>query len=130
MCANGGRSEVERPRTVRRFSAGARTRRRARRGPDAPAPDEGELAEPREQSPQELARAAAGTEAIFTLPNGLLAHVIANADDGIVEESNSLFDTSLNDFVARASVSCSGCHAQGFNPVVDEVGAARGAQPD
>jgi serine/threonine-protein kinase len=62
-----------------------------------------------------------GTEAIFTLPNGLLAFIIADDDDNIVAESNILFDTFQDDFVARTSVSCSSCHAQGFNPVVDEV---------
>lgn len=63
-----------------------------------------------------------GTEAIFSLPNGLLGYVIADADDRIVEESNILLDTFQDDFIARTSVSCAGCHAQGFNPVVDEVG--------
>jgi hypothetical protein len=63
-----------------------------------------------------------GTEAIFSLPNGLLAFIIADSGDNIVAESNILFDTFQDDFVARTAVSCSGCHAQGFNPVVDEVG--------
>lgn len=65
--------------------------------------------------------AEGGREAIFTLPNGFLGYIIADADDNIVEESDILFDTSQNDFVARTSVSCSGCHAQGFLPMIDEV---------
>jgi mono/diheme cytochrome c family protein len=62
-----------------------------------------------------------GTEAIFTLPNGMLAFVIADDNGNIVGESNLLLDTFQDDFVARTSVSCSNCHAQGFNTVVDEV---------
>lgn len=63
-----------------------------------------------------------GTEAIFTLLNGMLGFIIADRDDNIVAESSILLDTFQNDFVARTSVSCSNCHAQGFNPVADEVG--------
>lgn len=62
-----------------------------------------------------------GTEAIFSLPNGMLGFIIADEDDNIVGESNILLDTFQNDFVARTAVSCSNCHAQGYNPVVDEV---------
>jgi hypothetical protein len=63
-----------------------------------------------------------GTEAIFTLLNGMLGFIIADRDDAVVAESNILLDTFQNDFIARTSVSCSNCHAQGFNVVVDEVG--------
>jgi mono/diheme cytochrome c family protein len=62
-----------------------------------------------------------GTEAIFSLPNGLLGFIIADENDNIVGESDLLFDTFQDDFIARTSVSCSNCHAQGFNLVVDEV---------
>jgi mono/diheme cytochrome c family protein len=62
-----------------------------------------------------------GTEAIFALPNGLLGFVIADANDNIVSETNLLLDTFQDDFVARTSISCSNCHAQGFNQVTDEV---------
>lgn len=62
-----------------------------------------------------------GTEAIFTLPNNMLAFIIADADDNIVDESNILLDTFSNDFIARTAVSCSGCHARGFNEAEDEV---------
>jgi mono/diheme cytochrome c family protein len=62
-----------------------------------------------------------GSQAIFSLPNGLLGYIIADEDRNIVEESDILFDTLQNDFVVRTAVSCSGCHAQGFLPVVDQV---------
>jgi len=62
-----------------------------------------------------------GTEAIFTLPNGMLGFIIADANDNIVEDSNILLDTNQNNFKAITSVSCSNCHATGFIPVVDEV---------
>jgi len=65
--------------------------------------------------------AAGGTEAIFTLPNGMLGFIIADANDAIVEDSDILLDTNQNNFRAVTSVSCSNCHAQGFIPVVDEV---------
>ncbi len=62
-----------------------------------------------------------GTEVIFTLPNGMLGFIIADRDGNIAEESEILLDTFQNDFVARTAVSCSNCHAQGFNVAVDEV---------
>jgi len=65
---------------------------------------------------------AGGSEAIFTLPNGMLAYIIADENDAIVEDSNILFDTSQDNHRAITAVSCSGCHATGFIPVVDEVG--------
>jgi len=64
---------------------------------------------------------AGGTEAIFTLPNGMLGFIIADANDNIVEDSDILLDTNQNNFRAITSVSCSNCHASGFIPVVDEV---------
>jgi len=65
--------------------------------------------------------AEGGTEAIFTLPNGLFGYIIADADSVIVEDSDILLDTKQNNFRAVTSISCSGCHAQGLIPVVDEV---------
>jgi mono/diheme cytochrome c family protein len=64
---------------------------------------------------------AGGSEAIFTLPNGMLGFVIADGNDKIVEDSDILLDTNQNNFRAVTSVSCSNCHATGFIPVVDEV---------
>ncbi|HEU4582478.1 MAG TPA: c-type cytochrome [Polyangiaceae bacterium] len=62
-----------------------------------------------------------GTEAIFTLPNGMLAFIIADANGNIVQDSDILLDTSQNNFKAITAVSCSNCHNTGFIPVVDEV---------
>jgi mono/diheme cytochrome c family protein len=62
-----------------------------------------------------------GSEAIFTLPNGMLAYIIADANDRIVEDSDILLDTSQDNHRAITSVSCSNCHAAGFIPVKDEV---------
>jgi serine/threonine-protein kinase len=65
---------------------------------------------------------AGGTEAIFTLPNGMLGYIIADANNVIVEDSDILLDTNQNNFRAVTSVSCSNCHSAGFIPVIDEVG--------
>jgi mono/diheme cytochrome c family protein len=62
-----------------------------------------------------------GTQAIFTLANGMLGFIIADENDNIVPETNLLLDTFQDDFVVRTAVSCSNCHAQGFNMVTDEV---------
>ena len=68
--------------------------------------------------------AAGGTEAIFTLPNGMLGFIIANANDNIVEDSDILLDTNQDNFRAVTAVSCSNCHSGGLIPVVDEVAPA------
>jgi mono/diheme cytochrome c family protein len=65
--------------------------------------------------------AAGGTEAIFTLPNGMLGYIIADDNDAIVEDSDILLDTQQNNNRAITSVSCSSCHASGLIPVIDEV---------
>jgi len=65
--------------------------------------------------------AEGGTEAIFTLENGLFGFIIADENGLIVEDSDILLDTNQNNFRAVTSVSCSNCHAQGLIPVVDEV---------
>jgi len=62
-----------------------------------------------------------GREAIFTLPNGMLAYLIADENGLLVEDSDILLDTNQGNFRALTSVSCSGCHARGFIEVVDEV---------
>ena len=66
---------------------------------------------------------AGGSEAIFTLPNGMLAYIIADADDRIVQDSDILLDTSQDNHRAITSVSCSNCPAAGLIPVKDEVEA-------
>jgi len=65
--------------------------------------------------------AEGGTEAIFTLPNGLFGFIIADENSVIQEDSDILLDTSQNNFRAVTMVSCSNCHAQGLIPVADEV---------
>jgi len=62
-----------------------------------------------------------GRESIFTLPNGMLAYLIADEAGLLVEDSDILLDTNQGNFRALTSVSCSGCHARGFIEVVDEV---------
>jgi serine/threonine-protein kinase len=64
--------------------------------------------------------APGGTEAIFTLPNGMLGFIIADANDNIVEDSDILLDTNQDNFRAVTAVSCSNCHSVGLIPVVDE----------
>jgi len=68
-----------------------------------------------------FAFAPGGSEAIFSLPNGMNGFIIADANDAIVQDSDILLDTSQNNFRAVTSISCSNCHASGFIPVVDEV---------
>jgi mono/diheme cytochrome c family protein len=65
--------------------------------------------------------AEGGTEAIFTLANGMLGFVIADADSNIVEDSDILLDTNQNNFRAVTSISCSNCHSGGLIAVEDEV---------
>jgi hypothetical protein len=66
---------------------------------------------------------AGAREAIFTLPNGMLGFIIADAADAIVEDTDILLDATRDDLRSVTAVSCSNCHAQGLLPVVDEVGA-------
>jgi len=65
--------------------------------------------------------AEGGTEAIFTLPNGMFGYIIADENSVIVEDSDILLDSSQNNFRAVTSISCSNCHQTGLIPVVDEV---------
>ncbi len=62
-----------------------------------------------------------GSVALFTLPNGLNAFAVFDADGELRGESDLLFDTLQEDFVVRAGISCFGCHAGGLLPFVDEV---------
>lgn len=65
--------------------------------------------------------AEGGREAIFTLPNGLLAYLIADADGNLIEDSDILLDSSQDNYRAVTAVSCSNCHVGGFISVKDEV---------
>jgi mono/diheme cytochrome c family protein len=62
-----------------------------------------------------------GREAIFTLPNGMLGYLIADANGALVEDSDILLDSSQSNYRAVTSVSCASCHAGGLIPVIDEV---------
>jgi hypothetical protein len=65
---------------------------------------------------------ANGSEAVFSLPNGLQAYIIFDENGNRLEESPILFDNiTQNDNVMRAGVSCSNCHAQGLVPFDDQV---------
>jgi hypothetical protein len=67
---------------------------------------------------------ANGSEAVFSLPNGLQAYIIFDENGNRLEESPILFDTiTQNDNVMRAGVSCMNCHAQGLVPFEDQVRA-------
>jgi mono/diheme cytochrome c family protein len=63
-------------------------------------------------------------EAIFTLPNGMLAFLVADDTGKIAIASDVLLDTQRADLRAIASVSCSACHSPGLITVVDEVSPA------
>lgn len=65
---------------------------------------------------------ANGSEAVFSLPNGLQAYIIFDENGNRLEESPILFDNiTQNDNVMRAGVSCMNCHAQGLVPFEDQV---------
>jgi len=73
---------------------------------------------------------ANGSEAVFSLPNGLQAYIIFDENGLRLEESPILFDKlSQNDNVMRAGVSCMNCHAQGLVPFDDEVRVFVDANP-
>ncbi len=61
------------------------------------------------------------TFAIFTLPNAMLGFAIADVNGVIRTDSDVILDFNMGNFRAQAAVSCSGCHANGIFPVVDEV---------
>ncbi len=62
-------------------------------------------------------------ESIFTLPNGLNAYVMFDGAGVRITETDILFDPNEADGAVENSVSCSGCHAGGLNPIRDEVRA-------
>lgn len=64
---------------------------------------------------------AAGSEAIFSLPNGLHGYAIFDEDGNTIEESDLLFDTLQGNFPVTSAVSCMTCHSRGFLQVRDEV---------
>jgi len=64
---------------------------------------------------------ANGSQALFSLPNGLQAYMIFDADGLRQETSEILFDQFQNNNTMTASVSCNTCHAGGLLQVADEV---------
>jgi hypothetical protein len=52
-------------------------------------------------------------EIVFTLPNGLLGHILANGDGELIDESNQLLDTNENNFRAKVARSYFGLRADG-----------------
>jgi hypothetical protein len=78
-----------------------------------------------------LAREADESSVVYTLPNGLPAYFLADADGQRLDESRVLFDTSEDDFVPRTAPSCVRCHsAGGVLPVVDELRAYAATDPN
>lgn len=64
---------------------------------------------------------ANGSEAVFSLPNGLQAYMIFDEAGNRLEESPILFDNAQNDNVMRAGISCMTCHENGVVQFSDEV---------
>lgn len=60
---------------------------------------------------------------MYTLPNGLMAYALFDAAGARIAETDILVDQFQRDGLVRNSISCSGCHAAGVNPVTDEVRA-------
>jgi mono/diheme cytochrome c family protein len=73
-------------------------------------------------NPLEFDQNANGSEAVFSLPNGLQAYAIFDENGLRLEESPILFDNiTQNDNVMRVGVSCSNCHVAGLVPFQDQV---------
>jgi hypothetical protein len=73
-------------------------------------------------NPLEFDQNANGSEAVFSLPNGLQAYIIFDENGNRLEESPILFDNvTQNDNVMRAGVSCSNCHYDGLIKFDDQV---------
>jgi serine/threonine-protein kinase len=72
-------------------------------------------------NPLDFDQVANGSEALFSLPNGLQGYIIYDAAGNRLEESDILFDNSQNDNVLRSMISCSTCHNTGTIPFEDEV---------
>jgi hypothetical protein len=68
---------------------------------------------------------------VYTLPNGLPAYFLADADGRRLDESRVLFDFNEDDFVPRTAPSCVRCHSEGgVLPVVDELRAYAATDPN
>lgn len=78
-----------------------------------------------------LARAGDESSVMYTLPNGLPAYFLADADGRRLGASRVLVDTNEDDFVPRTAPSCVRCHSEsGVQPVVDELRAYAATDPN
>jgi len=64
---------------------------------------------------------ANGSQALFSLPNGLQGYVIYDAAGIRQEESQILFDRVQNDNTMKGGISCMTCHPNGLINLEDEV---------
>jgi hypothetical protein len=78
-----------------------------------------------------LAREGDESSVVYTLPNGMPAYFLADADGLRLDASRILIDTSEDDFVPRTAPSCVRCHsATGVLRVVDELRAYAATDPN
>jgi len=64
---------------------------------------------------------ANGSQSLFSLPNGLQAYMIFDADGIRQQTSEILFDQFQNNNTMTAGISCQTCHAGGVQLLEDEV---------
>jgi len=77
---------------------------------------------PLEEPAEELSSSTDHRQALFSLPNGLLAFATLDPNDKFVSEASLQF-AQRQSLPARTPVACLGCHASGLIPVVDEFRA-------
>ena len=78
-----------------------------------------------------LARQGDESAVVYSLPNGLPAYFLADADGQRLDASRVLVDTNEDDFVPRTAPSCVRCHSDsGVLPVVDELRAYAATDPN
>lgn len=69
-----------------------------------------------------LTRQGDESAVLYTLPNGLPAYFLADANGRRRDQSSVLIDTSQDDFVPRTAPSCVRCHSSnGVIQLVDEL---------
>lgn len=77
-----------------------------------------------------LATEADGGTVTYSLPNGLPAFAIYDADGLLRADSDILLDTNQNNFRALTAVSCMNCHTDTIIPATDEAAAFMAANPE
>jgi len=60
-------------------------------------------------------------QALFTLPNGLLAFVSVDVNGSLVSDTTLQLDSLPYALPVSGAFTCSACHASGLGPVVDEL---------